>query len=975
MTRRARQSAAFRGSARWRDAVLGARLGVGSLGVASLASLGAFLPVLSPPAVEAQARSPEQAVAEAEAQLVRGEHAPAETTFRSLLDRAGAIGVRARVGLARTLLETGRYDEAIQAADEAVRGAARAGAPERIAAATVHGEALLRRGRLDDAQRVLETVRAEPSAHRARVMLGRALLRRGRAAEARPVLMELVRAYNDDVIGPRDAEGLAYVGMAATMLGSAHDANDAFAQSSRADRRRAETQLEWAELFLSHYDAGHAEECLRDALAATPRSARAQVLAARIALAQGFDFDRARRALDEAAAIDPAMPAIHSLRASIALRSLSIAEADAHLDRALATDPTDLEALSMRAAVRFLADDERGFAQAVRATLAVDPTHSELYTVVAEHADWEHRYPEIVGLAEEALRIDPRDGRAMATRGMNLLRLGREEEGLEQLRQAFRRDRFNVRTFNTLNLYDDVIATQYEWVEGRGLSFRFHRDERPVLEQVVVPVLTSAYGDMRRRYGHTPRGTVFLELYASSQHFSVRTEGLPNLGVQGVCFGQVVTALSPRAAEIDWAQVTTHEMAHVFHIQLSRNRVPRWFTEGLAEHETVMARPEWRRENDPELRRALDRGALPPLARMNEAFTHAHSGAEVMTAYYASSRIVAYLEGRFGFAVFPRMLRAWGEGRTTEEVIQRVLGVPIADLDRDWRAAELARLGAYASHFDVDLSSLADLAAIRADASARPADAAAQARLGGALLVAGQAQAADAALRAALQLDVHEAMARLLLARMALEHHDAVGALSHVDDLISTSHDGPAVRVLEAQAALAAGQRPRARAALERATALDPTNGLAWRGLASIAEEDQDAALREAALRRLVVVEQHDRASLGALVALLAARGAWADVLALGDRVRFLDPHGVEPVLAVAQAALAQGDREAALRWTDHGLAAARASAALGRARVLRVRALVLARRARDARALADEARAADATLGAELDRALAGGA
>ncbi len=929
----------------------------------------AVLCMLGPAALGVGAQTtPEQRIAQGEAQLVRGEHAPAEAAFRSLL--TGPLATRARIGLARTLLETGRYDEASTVAAEAAR---QASASDRLAAVTLEGEALLRRGRLEEAERVLGTIGAEPAAHRARVFLGRALLRRGRMAEARPVLMQIVRAYNDEIISERDAEGLAYVGMAAAMLGSAHDANDAFGQSSRVERRRAETQLEWAEVYLSHYDAGHAEECLRDALAASPRNARAHVLAARIALAQGFDFERARAALDEAAAIDPAMPAVHTLRASIALRSLSVAEADAHVDRALATDPSDLEALSMRAAIRFLADDTRGFETAVRAVLAVDPTHSELYTVVAEHADWEHRYPDIVRLADQALRIDPGDARAMATRGTNLLRLGEEEEGLAQLRLAFRRDRFNVRVFNTLNLYDDVISSQYEWVEARPLRFRFHRDERPVLEQVVVPHLSAAFADMRRRYGHTPRGTVAMEMFASSRHFSVRTEGLPNLGVQGVCFGQVVTALSPRAGEFDWAQITTHELAHVFHIQLSRNRVPRWFTEGLAEHETVMARPEWRRESDPELRRALDAGTLPPLASMNEAFTHARSAQAVMTAYYASSRIVAYLTDRFGFAVFPRMLRAWGEGRSTEEVVTRVLGVPIAELDRDWRASELARLAAYASHFDVDLASFEDLDAIRAEASQHAGDAHAQARLGGALLVTGQVPLADSTLRTALRLDAHEPTARLLLAQLALGTRDAAGALSHVDDLLASGHDGPAVAILEAQAALAADRRPRARAALERGTRLDPASVMAWQGLASLAEEDHDAVAREAALRRLVVLEQHDRASLGALIALLAERGAWADVLGLAERTRFLDPHGVGPVLTVAEAALHEGHRDEALRMTEIGLAAARESTALGRARVLRVRALVLARRTRDARSLADEARAADPALGDALDRALSG--
>ncbi len=922
-------------------------------------------------ATSALAQTPDR-LAEAEAALARSDFAAAETGFRASLEGSGAV--RARLGLARTLLETGRYDEAGRTAHEA---ATRTRDAERAAAITIEGEAHLRRGRLDEALQTFQSIATEPSAHRARVFLGRTHLRRGRATEARTVLMQLVRAYNDEAITERDAEGLAYVGMAAAMLGAAHDANDAFGQSSRVDRRRPEAQLEWAELYLSHYDAGHAEECLRDAAAVTPNAARVHVLAARIALAQSFDFDRARTELDAAFAVDPAMPAIHSLRASIALRSLSLVEADAHVDLALATDPSDLEALAMRATIRFLADDTRGFERAVRAALAIDPTYSELYTIVAEHADWEHRYPDIVRLADEALRIDPRDARAMATRGMNLLRIGQEDDGITQLRAAFRRDRFNVRVFNTLNLWDDVITPHYEWVEGRNLRFRFHHDERPVLEAVVVPHLTDAYTDMRRRYGFTPRGPVHIEMFSSNRHFSVRTEGLPNLGVQGVCFGQVLTALSPRGGEFDWAQITTHELAHVFHIQMSQNHVPRWFTEGLAEHETVMARTEWRRESDPQFLRALDApsveaGGLPPLSRMNEAFTHARSAQAVMTAYYASSRLVAYIADRFGFAVFPRMLRAWGEGRPSPDVIQRVLRVSIDDLDRDWRAAERTRLAGYAGQFDVDFAGLPELDTLRREATQRPTDAAAQARLGAGHFAAGQAREAEAALRSAIRIDPHQPTARFLLAEIGLGTNDAAGALLHIDDLVAHGHDGSHVATLEGRAALATQARPRAIAALRRATTLDPTDVVPWQGLSSMAEEDHDAAANEEALRHVVALEQHDREALSDLLGLLAARGAWADALALDERVRFLDPHGIEPTLVVADAAVHQRDRERALAITERALHVAASSPELGRARVLRVRALVLANRARDARTFAAEARAADPTLGAALDEALA---
>lgn len=948
---------------------LGARLSLAAL----LLGWAAPTTVLAQPRTQgprtdvAARETPEQRLARAEAALGQTDYASAEAGLRASLD--GPLASRARLGLARTLLETGRYDDALASAREV---SARGTDSERLAASTLEGEAHLRRGRLDDAVRVLSSVASDPRAHRARAFLGRAHLRRGHSREARTVLLQLVRAYNDDVITARDAEGLAYVGMAAAMLGSAHDANDAFTQSSRADRRRAETQLEWAELYLSHYDAGHAEECLRDALAAAPNNARAHVLAARIALAQGFDFTRARRELDLAFATDPALTAVHSLRASIALRALDLAGADAHLDVALATDPNDLEALSVRAAVRFLADDTRGFERAVRAVLAVHPTHSELYTVVAEHADWEHRYPDIVRLADEALRLDPSDARAMSTRGMNLLRIGREDEGITQLRAAFRRDRFNVRVYNTLNLWDDVITPHYEWVEGRTLRYRFHRDERPVLAPIVVPHLDGAFADMRRRYGFTPRTPVHIEMFASAQHFSVRTEGLPNLGVQGVCFGQVLTALSPRAGELDWAQITTHELAHVFHIQLSNNRVPRWFTEGLAEHETVIARPVWRRENDPQLRRALEAQTLPPLARMNEAFTHARSVESVMTAYYASSRVVAYIAERFGFAVLPRMLRAWAEGRTSDDVVQRVLRVSIDALDRDWRAAELARLAPYAGHFEVEPVAIDEVPRIQTDAAQRPTDAAAQARLGAALLSSGRVREGEAALGVAVRLDASEPTAHLLLAELAVEAGDGRSALVHLTPLLARGHDGPRVALLEARAALAANDRPRALAALRRASTLDPSNVSSWQGLYTLAEQDSDVVAQEAALRRVVTLDQHDRGSLTRLIALLVARAAWADVLALEERLLFLDPHGVESALSMTEAALQSRDRDRALSASERALVVTRSSPALGRARIARVQALLLARRTREARTFAAEARATDPSLGDALDRALA---
>jgi hypothetical protein len=132
-------------------------------------------------------------------------------------------------------------------------------------------------------------------------------------------------------------------------------------------------------------------------------------------------------------------------------------------------------------------------------------------------------------------------------------------------------------------------------VEGTRFVIRYAKDEKAILERYVPKMLDEAY-EHGARYGFRPKEPVHIELYADSEHFSIRTSGLPNVGIQGVCFGQTLAALSPAAAPFNWGNVLWHELGHVFAIQQSKNHVPRWYTEGLSEYETIVRRPEWQRE-------------------------------------------------------------------------------------------------------------------------------------------------------------------------------------------------------------------------------------------------------------------------------------------------------------------------------------------------------------------------------------------
>jgi Tfp pilus assembly protein PilF len=909
------------------------------------AALAALLLTLLPATARADLRAAREA-------LTHGDYPAAEAALRTLRPPERAAGDRLR---ARLLLETGRYDEARLLGERLARTPA--SRPEGLIA---QGEALVATGDVTNAlARWEQAIAAGPPARvrRAQALAAWWYFRRGNREGLREAANPLVDAYNDateaEGSGPgaaartavlRDAEFLTYVGLAARALGATRNANEAFNQALRIEPARVETNLEQAELMLTTEDYGPAGEALRAALGTNPRSARALALRARARLLSNLDFTRAGDDLAAAEAVNPRLPAVFALRAAVALRDGLVAEADRQLDAGAAINPRDLEVLAMRGVVRFFADDRAGFARAFDAVFEASPTYAEAYETLSDYADWEHRYAEAIdlmreGLARPAIAADRKLGaRLRASLGINLLRLGREEEGLAELRASYEASRFNVRVTNLLNLYEQTMGREYITETVGPFRLRYHREERPVLSRYVPALLQTAYDDMVRRYGFTPEGPLSIELYASDEHFSVRTSGLPEIGVQGVCFGRVVTAISPRGGPFNWAQIVWHELAHVFAIQRSRARVPRWFTEGLSEWEAFHSHPAWAREDDPSLARALADNRIPRVADFNTAFTHARRAEDMLVAYYAASKLVEFMIDRYGFPRVAALLPLWGEGLTTPEVIQRGLGVSADAVDAAFRAALQPRLARYQSAFTVTPSAYHDRAALTRAAETDPQNANAQASAAAAALFEGDGAAAAALAERAVRLDARVTLARWVRARLALEQRQGREALEELDALFAANLDGYGLRLMEAQAARAARDDRRVEAALTAAVRFDPLQHEAHRALAGLYQRTHREADRLGALRAVVRLDQHDREALGALLEALVASRGWAELNGLREHANHLDPESVAVHLALAHAAYETGDTNAAVFEYESALALAPSNAAAIRARVEAVR-------------------------------------
>ncbi len=239
----------------------------------------------------------------------------------------------------------------------------------------------------------------------------------------------------------------------------------------------------------------------------------------------------------------------------------------------------------------------------------------------------------------------------------------------------------------------------YVTVSTAHLRLRVPREARAAVEEVVGPFLEARYRDDVTRYGFEPHGPVTFELFADPRQFAVRTTGLPTIGVSAVCFGRVITSESPTNHAFNWGMVLTHELAHVFAIELSRGRVPRWFTEGLSEVEAARVRPEWSRHDDASLYGAWRRGEIPSLADLSDSFLGARTGEQASRAYALAAEAVAFLERRLGFPGVRAALVAYGRGERGAAVLERAAGLPIAELDRAFRDDLAHRLQRFAGQY------------------------------------------------------------------------------------------------------------------------------------------------------------------------------------------------------------------------------------------------------------------------------------
>jgi predicted Zn-dependent protease len=811
-------------------------------------------------------------------------------------------------------LRTGHYEDARRAAC-ARAGRGRDDATNVLACA----QAEVALGLYADARQRLESATENhPDDLPARDALMRLYALLGDRAALAPLIDASYADWNGGHVSHAHARDLLAIATAVRLDGNWKDANDVLRDAVRAEPRvpaaAIAANLDWGAVLLEKHNAADAGACFADVIKLDPDNPDAHVGLARVAIIDRYDAAAAREELTHALAVNPSHVGALALRAELALDAEDWDAARADVAAIRRVNPRDPGAARVAAAEAFLRDDAAAYARERDAALAVHPRDAALYAFVADALTRHRRYDDAREVASAGVEADPDDAACLSMLATTLLRLGDEDRGLETLRRAWKRDPYDVRTYNLLNLFEKAIPARYVTVQSAHLRLRIPADARTAVEQVVIPFLEDRYRAYVARYGFEPHGPVTLELYADPKEFAVRTVGLPSIGVVGVCFGRVITSQSPTNHAFNWGMVLGHELAHVFAIELSRSRVPRWFTEGLSEVETMRARPEWTRHDDLALYGAWKRGDLPTLDKLSDAFVNARDGDEAVRAYAHAALAVDFLERRFGFAAIRDALAAYGRGESERAVLERLAGMKADALEALFREELARRFARYETQYLPVETAVGVMRA--AFAALNKQDLPGAQRMLEKLRPARSAPTAtpDTALSA------DAAGALFLRGEIALARRDAAAAVAAFEGLLVSGRDSYEVRVRLGLAEIHRKNAAAAEAHLRRAIAWDPSRLEPHALLAELYGEQQRTADRIAELGAALRLDPQSDAVAKEAVLGDAAAGHPARVVELAPIAIFIDPADADLHAALGRALAATGQRAAGAAALERAL-------------------------------------------------------
>lgn len=376
-------------------------------------------------------------------------------------------------------------------------------------------------------------------------------------------------------------------------------------------------------------------------------------------------------------------------------------DAEKLIAQALGVNPWHPDAWAYRAVLAHLRNDLEAESAAREKALRHWKTNPRVDFLIGQNLSQKYRFAEASVYQRRALAFDPNYVPARTQLAEDLLRLGDESEGWRLAEESHRQDEYDVTSFNLLTLKDKMA--RFRTLTNEHFILRMGTNEAPVYGEEVLALLSRARSNLVAKYGLAMTRPTVVEIFPEQKDFGVRTFGIPdNPGYLGVCFGSVITANSPASQKghtANWQAVLWHEFTHVITLQMTRNKMPRWLSEGISVHEELQENPAWGQRMTARYREMVLGDDFTPISELSSAFLAPKTPMHLQFAYYESALAVEFIVKNFGFEALKSILRDLGEGKEINQAIAAHTA-PMEKLTGDFEKFAKARAEALAPALD-----------------------------------------------------------------------------------------------------------------------------------------------------------------------------------------------------------------------------------------------------------------------------------
>jgi len=466
------------------------------------------------------------------------------------------------------------------------------------------------------------------------------------------------------------------------------NAKDQFLVAIKEQKNNADLHVRLGRLYLERLYKGDASHEFQEALSIDEKNAAAYMGMALVA-SDGFSIKAVEYA-QKAIELDPKLVEAQELLAYLALEDNDMDKAAKEADKAIAMSPEALDALSVRASIDWLND--KPATEWTNRIFKINPIYGEAYVTGGHFFDINRRYEESIKWYRKAIELNPRLWPAHEQLGLNLMRLGQEDEAREHLELCYNNNYASSEVKNALRLLD--IYSRLVTFKTDNTILRLDKKEAELLRPYIEPELKRVIATYNKKYKMKLDAPVQLDVFANHEDMVVRTVGMPGLGaILGVTFTEpgvnVVVMDSPSSrppGSFHWASTLWHEMSHVYVLTATRNRVPRWFTEGLAVYEETATSPDWGDRLDPEAIEAIQKKKLLPIEKIDRGFVRPEYPTQVFVSYFQGGQICAFIVQKWGYNKLLDMIHSYASLTSTGEVVRKDLGLAPEEFDKQFFA-------------------------------------------------------------------------------------------------------------------------------------------------------------------------------------------------------------------------------------------------------------------------------------------------